>query len=162
MRPDKASYYLGIARQIARRGTCLRRNYGAVLVRNDSIVSTGYTGAPRETPNCIDLKKCIRQEQKIPPGKNYELCRSVHAEMNAIINAARNGTSTLNSTLFLAGAQDYDVKANICKLCKRMIINAGIKRVVVLHKRTIYEYDVSRWVKENKKDPFKDIVSETY
>lgn len=130
-RPTKNDYYLNIALDVASRGTCLRRNYGAVIVKDDAIVSTGYTGAPRGLPNCCDMGCCNREEQGIPSGERYELCRSVHAEMNAIINAGR--AKTLGATLYLAG---FDVKsgtlidAEPCFLCKRIILNAGIFKVI--------------------------------
>jgi dCMP deaminase len=91
-RLGKDEYYLGIAREVCRRGTCLRRQYGAVIVNDDQIVSTGYAGAPRGVANCVDLGRCLRQELAVPPGQRYELCRSVHAEMNAVIHASRAQT----------------------------------------------------------------------
>lgn len=133
MRIDKNNYYLDIAETILERGTCLRRNYGAVIVKNDEIISTGYTGAPRGRANCIDLKKCTREELKIPSGQRYELCRSVHAEQNAIISASRS--DLINSTLYLAGkdanTNNYVKGATPCELCKRFIINAGIKKIII-------------------------------
>jgi dCMP deaminase len=130
-RPSKTDYYLNIALDVASRGTCLRRNYGAVIVKDDAIVSTGYSGAARGLPNCCDLGVCEREIRNVPPGERYELCRSVHAEMNAIVNAGRD--KTLGATLYLAG---YDVKsgelvdAEPCFLCKRIILNAGIYKVI--------------------------------
>jgi len=130
-RPGKTDYYLNIALDVAARGTCLRRNFGAVIVKDDAIVSTGYSGAPRGLPNCCDLGVCERERQGIPSGERYELCRSVHAEMNAIINAGRD--KTLGATLYLVG---FDVKsgelidAEPCFLCKRIVINAGIYKVI--------------------------------
>ena len=88
-RIDKINYYLEIADTVLKRGTCLRRNYGAVIVKNDEIISTGYTGAPRGRTNCIDLGFCAREKLNIKSGEKYELCRSVHAEQNAVISAAR-------------------------------------------------------------------------
>ena len=102
-RRDKTNYYLDMAQVALERGTCLRRNFGAVIVKNDVIVSTGYNGAPRGRANCIDIGTCIRQKMGIPRGERYEFCRSVHAEMNAIISAARR--DTLNATLYLAGRE---------------------------------------------------------
>lgn len=134
-RPGKTDYYLNIALDVAARGTCLRRNFGTVIVKDDAIVSTGYTGAPRGLPNCCDLGTCERERRGIPSGERYELCRSVHAEMNAIINAGRD--KTLGATLYLAG---FDVKsgelidAEPCFLCKRVIINAGIYKVICRNK----------------------------
>jgi dCMP deaminase len=132
-RPAKEEYYLGIAREVARRGTCMRRNFGAVIVNNDQIISSGYTGAPRGSRNCIDIGYCPREANNVPRGEKYELCRSVHAEMNAIIHAARS--EMRGGTLYLVGltADDdsYVEDAEPCKLCKRVIINAGLERVIV-------------------------------
>jgi dCMP deaminase len=133
-RPTKNSYYLNIAKGISERGTCLRRNYGAIIIKNDEIISTGYTGAPRGRKNCTDIGACKRQELNIPSGERYELCRSVHAEMNAIISAARK--DTIGATMYLYG---YDKESNQeiqnprpCKICERMIINAGITSIITL------------------------------
>lgn len=132
-RRDKENYYLDIAQTVASRGTCLRRNFGAIIVKNDQIVSTGYAGAPRGRKNCSDLGYCLREKMQIPRGERYELCRSVHAEANAIIHAAR--TDMIGGTLYLVGVDARDGNlvpdANPCSMCKRMIINAGISRVVV-------------------------------
>ena len=100
-RIDKDNYYLNIAFEVARRGTCLRRNYGAVIVNRDEIISTGYTGSPRGADNCIDIGYCIRQELEVPSGERYELCRSVHAEMNALIHASRR--EVIGGSLYLVG-----------------------------------------------------------
>ena len=163
MRPSKFRYYLNIAREVAQRGTCLRRNYGAIIVRDDVIVSTGYTGSPRGTPNCFDLNRCFRNEHNVPSGKNYELCRSVHAEMNAIINAARNGHPVSGGVIFVSGAKDYAVQPKPCKLCRRMIINAGITKVIVpLNKEKVLIYDTLKWIKENQKDPFRELLQPGY
>ena len=132
-RRDKINYYLDIAEAVAGRGTCLRRNFGAIIVKNDQILSTGYVGAPRGRANCINLGHCTRETLGIPRGERYELCRSVHAEANAIINAARQ--DMIDSTLFLVGLEGdgsgYVKNANPCAMCKRMIINAGISTVIV-------------------------------
>ena len=115
------------------RGTCLRRNFGAIIVKNDQIISTGYVGAPRGRENCCDLGYCTREKLQIPRGERYELCRSVHAEANAIISASR--MDMLGSTLFLVGREvqtgEYVQGANPCAMCTRMIINAGIETVVI-------------------------------
>ncbi len=141
-RRDKNNYYLDIAETVLERGTCLRRNFGAIIVKNDEIVSTGYTGAPRQRKNCIDLGYCRREQLKIPRGERYELCRSVHAEANCIISASRD--SMLGGTLYLAGrdAQTGELvkNASSCAMCKRMIINAGIANVVI--RNTPDEYTV--------------------
>ena len=139
-RVDKINYYLDIAQTVAARGTCLRRNYGAIIVNNDQIVSTGYVGAPRGRKNCSDLGYCTRVKLQIPRGERYELCRSVHAEANAIIHAPR--TEMLGAVLYLVGIEydtgEYVQNANPCSMCKRMIINAGIKTVIVRDSKTQY------------------------
>ena len=132
-RTDKENYYLDIAESVSKRGTCIRRNYGAIIVKNDQIIATGYTGAPRGRKNCLDMGTCVREELKVPRGERYELCRSVHAEANCIISAARN--DMIGGVLYLAG-RDVQTGGLIpdacsCGMCKRLIINAGIDRVVV-------------------------------
>jgi len=135
MRPTKKEYYLGIAEAVARKGTCIRRNYGAIIVNNDEVVGTGYTGSPRGKVNCCDTGICLRNELNVPSGERYELCSSVHAEMNAIISAGRN--RCIGATLYLIGI-NASVNANEllvknpkpCSICERLIINAGIKEVV--------------------------------
>ena len=131
-RTDKTNYYLDIAETVSKRSTCLRRKYGAIIVRNDEIISTGYNGAPRGRKNCLDMGVCTRKEMGIPSGQRYELCRSVHAEANAIISAARN--EMIGGTLYLAGV-DFDsgnllTDTTPCSMCRRLIINAGIKEVI--------------------------------
>lgn len=154
-RPDKDHYYLNIAREVARRSTCLRRWFGAVIVKNDQIISTGYAGAARGTANCIDIGACPRQLAGIPRGERYELCRSVHAEMNAIIHAAR--TDMIGSTLFLVGidANDESVVENArpCKICTRLIINAGIETVKVLDRDDrVAVFEVADFIKNEETD----------
>ena len=140
MRRDKINYYLDLAESTLSRGTCLRRNFGAVIVKNDEIISTGYVGAPRGRKNCCDLKYCTREKLNVPRGERYELCRSVHAEQNAIISAKR--TDMIDSTLYLVGKNysdgEYVKNARPCALCKRMIINAGIKEVIVRNDKDDY------------------------
>lgn len=152
-RRDKHNYYLDIAQTVAERGTCLRRNYGAIIVKNDEIISTGYVGAPRGRKNCSDLGYCIRQEMNIPRGERYEMCRSVHAEANAIISASRH--EMIDSTLYLVGmeAATGELVANscCCAMCKRMVINAGIKNVVI--RDTMDEFriiNVNSWVESDE------------
>ena len=149
MRRDKINYYLDLAETVAKRGTCLRRHYGAVIVKNDEVVSTGYVGAPRGRQNCSDVGSCIRQELNIPRGERYELCRSVHAEANAIISASRR--DMLDADMFLCGIEvcdgSYISNSNSCSMCKRMIINAGIKRVFVRDDNENYrEIFVQDWI----------------
>ena len=140
MRIDKINYYLDIAEATLERGTCIRRNFGAIIVKNDEIISTGYVGSPRGRKNCCDLKYCMREKLNIPRGERYELCRSVHAEQNAIISASRR--DMIDSTLYLVGKNyldsEYVSNARPCALCKRMIINAGIKEVVIRNNKKDY------------------------
>lgn len=138
-RIDKNNYYLNIAETVLERGTCIRRLYGAAIVKNDEIISTGYVGAPRKRKNCTDLGYCMREKLNIPRGERYEMCRSVHAEQNAIISASRK--DMIGSTLYLVGKEktgEYVKKAMPCMFCKRMIINAGIEKVVIRDSK--YEY----------------------
>lgn len=151
-RPSKIDYYLNIAREVAQRGTCLRRRFGAVIVKDDQIVSTGYVGAPRGTKNCCDIGSCPREEANIPSGERYELCRSVHAEQNAIINAARAGVSLLGGTIYIYGENVSDgqvADADPCKLCKRYIINAGLERVIIKSKEGHKEYSVRDFIEKD-------------
>ena len=149
MRTDKINYYLDIAETVLERGTCLRRNYGAIIVKNDAIISTGYVGAPRGRQNCIDMGVCVRETLKVPRGERYELCRSVHAEQNAIINAARE--DMIGATMFLVGKDAktgaYVENACACSLCKRMIINAGIDKVYIRDTKDEYRVvEVQSWI----------------
>lgn len=148
-RRDKINYYLDLAEVVAERGTCLRRNYGAVIVKNDEVISSGYVGAPRGRQNCSDLGVCVREKLMIPRGERYELCRSVHAEANAIISAPR--TEMVGSTLFLAGKDaktgEYISNSNCCSMCKRMVINAGIETVYVRDDNENYRIiSVQDWI----------------
>ena len=143
IRRDKINYYLDLAEIVSQRGTCLRKQYGAVIVKNDEVVSTGYVGAPRGRENCIDLGFCIREQLNVPRGERYELCRSVHAEANAIISAARE--RMLAASLYLAGIDlkdngNYVQNANPCSMCKRMIINAGIEMVYIRDDKENYRF----------------------
>ena len=145
-RIDKNNYYLDIAESSLERSTCLRRKWGAVIVKDDEIVATGYNGAPRGRKNCTDLGKCIREELQIPRGERYELCRSVHAEQNAIISASRK--DMMNSTLYLVGINasngKYVENSMPCSMCKRFIINSGIKKLVIRDTKTKFrEIEVS-------------------
>lgn len=129
---NRHDYYLRIAEVVASAGTCIRRNYGAVIVKDNRIVSVGYTGAPSGTPNCCDIGECERQKQNIPSGQRYELCRSVHAEQNAVING--NPLQMKGATLYLCGidAQTNEVlpKSEPCDMCQRTIINSGISEII--------------------------------
>ncbi|NLZ47268.1 MAG: cytidine deaminase [Clostridiales bacterium] len=151
-RRDKHNYYLDIAETVLERGTCLRRNYGSIIVKNDEIISTGYTGAPRGRKNCSDLGFCRREQLNIPRGTKYELCRSVHSEANAIISAARR--DMIGATLYLVGKDaktgQLVEQANSCTMCKRMIINAGIEKVYIRDTKDSYrEILVEQWIRED-------------
>ena len=155
-RIDKENYYLDIAETVLERSTCLRRCYGAIVVKNDEIVSTGYNGAPRGRKNCADLGYCTREAMKIPSGQRYELCRSVHAEANAIISASRR--EVLGATLYMAcrnpATGELIPNSTSCSMCRRLIINAGIDRVVI--RNTEREYSVVHvedWVREDDSLP---------
>ncbi|MGN2371357.1 cytidine deaminase [Clostridium cagae] len=151
-RTIKENYYLDIAETVLERGTCLRRNYGSIIVKNDEIISTGYTGAPRGRKNCIDINSCIREKLQVPRGTHYELCRSVHSEANAIISASRR--DMIGATLYLVGrdvkTREYVENANSCSMCKRLIINAGISYVVIRKDKENYlKIDVEDWIKDD-------------
>jgi dCMP deaminase len=133
-RPEKERYYLDIARVVSKRSTCLKVRIGAIIVKEDQIIATGYVGAPRKTRSSIDHDFCLRQKLNIPSGTQYELCRSVHAEQNAIINAARSGVSLLGGDMYVFGESRSSgeiIFAHPCFICKKMIINAGLVRIVV-------------------------------
>lgn len=152
VRNSKENYYLDIAETVAERGTCLRKKYGAIIVKNDVIVSTGYVGAPRGRKNCCDMKFCLREEMNIPRGERYELCRSVHAEQNAIINASRE--QMIGATMYLCGVDvktgEYVENSSCCQMCKRMVINAGIEKVVIRDNKENYRViPVSDWVEND-------------
>ncbi len=152
-RTDKKNYYLDIAETVLERGTCLRRNFGAIIVNNDQIVSTGYVGAPRGRKNCIDMGVCVREQNNIPRGERYELCRSVHAEANAIIHASRD--AMLGATLYLVGKDaktgEYVENACACSMCKRMIINAGIKKIIIRNtKEKFTAIYVDEWIQNDE------------
>ncbi|MCL2058791.1 MAG: cytidine deaminase [Oscillospiraceae bacterium] len=148
-RRDKHNYYLDIADTVLKRGTCLRRNYGAIIVKNDEILSTGYVGAPRKRMNCIDLGYCLRQKLDVSRGQRYELCRSVHSEVNAIISAPRR--DMIGATMYLvgreAGSGQFIKNADCCTMCKRVVINAGIETVVIRDDETNFRIiNVQNWV----------------
>ena len=152
-RPKKEIYYLEIAKTVSLRSPCIRRKYGAIIVKDDVIVSTGYNGTARGVVNCFEVG-CIKDVLNLPHGKAYDECPAVHAEENAIINAARSGSSVLGGTLFIAGF-DKDgnlVEAIPCNRCKRAIINAGIEKVVILKSNgKAKKIDVKDWIKEDSK-----------
>ena len=156
-RIEKENYYLDIAQTVLERSICLRRCYGAIIVRNDEIVATGYNGAPRGRKNCVDLGFCVREQVRVRRGERYELCRSVHAEANAIISAARR--DCVGGTLYLVGRDartgELLPDATSCAMCRRQVINAGLKYVVIRKTPTEFQVvDVEKeWVEEDDSLP---------
>lgn len=151
MRPTKDQYYLNIAKEVAERATCFRMKFGAIIVRDDQIIATGYNGAPRKTKDCFERGNCFRDENKIPHGQRYEICRSVHAEQNCIINSARAGVSLLGGDMFIYGenSKGEAINAIPCFICKKMIINAGLKRVVCsTQEGGIKIFNIDDWVRD--------------
>jgi len=155
-RIDKINYYLDIAETVLERSTCLRRRYGAIIVQKDEIISTGYNGAPRGRDNCADLGYCTREALNIPSGERYELCRSVHAEANAIISARRS--DMIDATIYMScreGRSDELIAhSTSCSMCRRLIINAGIKQVIIRDTKSAYSIvDVQDWITEDDSLP---------
>ena len=151
-RISKENYYLDIAETVLERATCLRRVYGAIIVKNDEIISTGYNGAPRGRANCVDMGYCSREAMNVPRGERYELCRSVHAEANAIISASRR--DMVGGTIYLVGRNaatgELLPDATSCLMCRRMVINAGLERAVIRRTKTEFEgVPVETWIAED-------------
>ena len=159
MRPSKIEHYLNIAREVAQRSTCFRVKIGAVIVRDDVIVATGYVGAPRKTKDCFERGECLRDKLGIPHGHRYELCRSVHAEQNAILNAGRAGVSFLGGDMYIWGCDKNQnpIDAFPCFICKKMIINAGLNKVICSQRDGKYKiFEVSHWVEQWQKNDILD------
>ncbi len=151
-RVSKHNYYLDIAQTVAERSTCMRKMYGAIIVKNDSIISTGYNGAPRGRKNCSDIGLCMRDKLGIPRGERYELCRSVHAEANAIIAAPRE--QMLGATIYMvcvnAKTGELESGTSSCMMCKRQVINAGIAQVVVRDSKDDFRIiNVDDWIEND-------------
>lgn len=161
-RLSKERYYNNIAKEVAMRCTCYRVKIGAIIVKDDQIVATGYVGAPRKTKDCLTHGFCLRNKLEIPHGQRYELCRSVHAEMNAIINAARAGVSLLEGDIYIYGEKSDGklTDAFPCFICKKMIINAGLKRVVSITKSgKLKIFKVTDWIRDWQ---WKDIIDDKH
>jgi len=161
-RPSKDEYYLNIAKEVAERSTCFRNKGGAIIVRGDQIISTGYIGAPRKTKDCFERGECLRDKLKIPHGKQYEMCRSVHAEMNAIINAARAGVSLFGGDIYIfhRDRNNQPMDSYPCFICKKLIINAGLNRVICsTREEGIKIFNIEDWVKDWQE---KDIVDDKH
>ncbi len=151
-RVSKENYYLDIAQTVSERSTCLRRRFGAIIVKNDIIIATGYNGAPRGRKNCDDLGYCYRDKLNIPRGERYEMCRSVHAEANAIIAAPRE--QMLGSTLYMVCTSPVTGEAmpgtTSCMMCKKLAINAGIEKLVVRDDAENFRViNVSEWIEDD-------------
>lgn len=155
-RVSKLEYYMNITREVSRRATCFRARHGAIIVRDDQIISTGYNGAPRKTKDCLERGNCLRETLNIPSGQRYEMCRSVHAEQNAIINSARAGVSLLGGKMFIYSEKiDRDTKTFVpmdaypCFICKKMLINSGLEEVILSREDgSIKSYKVDDWAKD--------------
>ena len=164
-RPEKDQYYLDIAKVVSSRSTCLKVLIGAIIVKGDQIIAAGYVGSPRKTKSSIEHDFCLRQKLKIPSGTQYELCRSVHAEQNAIINAARAGVSVVGGSMYIYGEErptGQRINAFPCFICKKMIINAGLKRVITSVKTEEQQYkifSVAEWVEDWQKH---DIIEDKF
>ena len=154
VRVDKINYYLDIAETVASRSTCLRKKYGSVIVKNDEIISTGYNGAPRGRQNCINLGYCIKKKM-FPDVRHsgYDACRSVHAEQNAILSVSRK--DMIESDLYLVGYRTeenrYEENYSPCLMCRKLIINSGIKRVIIRISKKDYKIiDVNEWIEKDE------------
>lgn len=159
-RISKDQYYLGIAKEVAKRSTCFRRSIGAIIIRDDQIISTGYVGAPRKTKSSFEHGSCLRDKLQIPHGHRYELCRSVHAEQNAIINAARAGVSLLGGDMYIFGSsqgEDKPINAIPCFICKKMIINTGLNRIICSSSDgKMLIFNIRDWIKDWKENDIID------
>ena len=163
MRPSKDRYYLNIAKEVAQRATCFRVRVGAIIVRNDQIVATGYNGAPRKVRDCFERGNCLKDKLNVPSGQGYELCRSVHAEQNCFINSARAGVSVLGGDMYLwgiNGRNNEEIDTFPCFICKKMIINAGLVRAVCSIKDGGFKiFNISDWIKDWQE---KDILDDKH
>ena len=161
-RPSKDEYYLNVAREVSKRSTCLRIKPGSIIVRDDQIIATGYAGAPRKTKDCLERGFCLRDQLKIPHGQRYELCRSCHSEMNSIINAARAGVSLLNGDIFIyaENSAGETIDGFPCFICKKMIINAGLEKVICSTQAGKMKiFSVKNWARNWQK---KDIIDDKH
>lgn len=165
IRPEKDQYYLDIAKVVSTRSTCLKVMMGSIIVKEDQIIAAGYVGAPRHTKSSLEHKFCLREKLGIQSGSQYELCRSVHAEQNAIINAARSGVSLLGGDIYIYGKSKKTgavINAFPCFICKKMIINAGLRRIICStteEDRPFHTFQVDDLVKEWQE---KDIIEDKY
>lgn len=163
-RPSKEQYYLNIAKEVVDRSTCMSAQHSAILVKDDQIISTGYNGAPRKTQDCFERGNCLRRKLNVPSGHRYELCRSVHAEQNAIINAARAGVSLLGADIYMYSRKVFNgenkkIVSAPCFICKKMIINAGISKFITYDEEdNVKIFYVDDWTEDWS---VKDMVDDT-
>lgn len=162
-RPSKDEYYMDLAKSVCRRATCTKVEIGAVIIKDDQVISTGYCGAPRGTKSSLEHGFCLRKQLGIPSGQRYEICRSVHAEQNAIINAARAGTSLLGGDMYIYGKiknennKEITLDAFPCFICKKMLINCGLKKIICSLKEGGYKtFNVEDWVEDWRKGDILD------
>ena len=162
-RPDKILYYMNIAKEVAARSTCMSAIHGSIVVKEDQIIATGYNGAPRQTKDCYEHGFCLRRKLGIPSGQHYEICRSVHAEQNVIINAARSGASLMGGDLYMWGMRVWEGARELtdelpCFICKKMILNSGIENLYCMSKNgKIRKIKVADWAEKwQKKDMLED------
>lgn len=164
-RPEKEQYYLDIAQVVSKRSTCLKVLMGAIIVNEDQIIAAGYVGAPRGAQSSLEHGFCLRKKLNIPSGTHYEMCRSVHAEQNAIINAARAGVSLLGGDIYIYGElrpTKTEMNAYPCFICKKMLINAGLKRVITStmdKDKPFMIFDTEDWIRDWQE---KDIIEDKY
>ena len=162
-RPNWNKYFMNITKEISQRSNCMSAHIGAVIIKNKTIISTGYNGAPRQTKDCYERGNCLRRQLNIPSGQRYELCRSVHAEQNAIINAAREGTNLTGADIYMYGEKVHNNKKEIlkvlpCFICKKMIINAGIRNLYYIDNHRIKKIHIEDWQHDwQKKDMMDDL-----
>lgn len=163
-RVSKQQYYMNIAEEVSKRATCMSAHFGCLIVKDDQIISTGYNGAPRNTKDCYEIGFCLRRKLGVKSGTKYEMCRSVHAEQNAIINSARAGVSLLGGDMYLFGKRVLDGKGQLlnaypCFICKKMILNSGISRMISNDEHgDIVEYSVDDWTAQWAKN---DMIEDT-
>lgn len=160
-RPSKDEYYLQIAHAISQRSTCLRSRYGAIIVKNDVIVSSGYNGAARKVKDCLEIGFCLKDKMELPHGSGYDACLSVHAEANAVVNAARSGANIFGGIMFISGEDCKTgkiVEARPCTFCRRLLINTGIEKVVFKKPDgSVGEYNIEEWVRDETGSHLKKI-----
>ncbi len=154
-KPSMDEYFLELAKAVSLRSTCLRRKFGAIIVRDGVVLSSGYNGAARKVRECREVGICLKELVKAPHGEGYDVCPAVHAEANALVNAARSGVSILGGTMYLHGQdmQGRVVEGKPCTFCRRLLINSGIEKIVFRREDgTMGCYDIKEWVRDESLD----------